>query len=118
MLNRQLTKNFKLSELCCPCCWSFNMPDWMLEKIQAVRDDFGFNMQITSACRCESHNRAVGGEVESRHLSGLAIDVKCNQNGLRKLLIKAAEKNGVTGIGIGKTFLHFDWDKREACWIY
>lgn len=119
MLNKQLTKNFKLSELACPCCWAFDMPEWVLEKIQAVRDEFGFNMTINSGYRCKDHNVKVGGSSTSRHLIGLAIDVKINQNQLRKKILEAAERHGVCGIGVAKTFIHLDWDTtRKSCWIY
>lgn len=33
-------------------------------------------MKVVSACRCKSHNAAVGGSATSRHVTGLACDVE------------------------------------------
>lgn len=112
-----MTKNFKLSELECPCCALFNMPEWMLGKIQRVRDDYGFPMKINSACRCVVKNKEVDGARNSRHLQGIAIDVKVIQGTLRKKLMRVAIDHGVMGIGIYKTFLHLDWGGVDTCWV-
>lgn len=84
----------------------------MLDFIERVRNNYGRPMKINSATRCAAKNFEVGGKVDSAHLSGLAIDVHCVDARFRKRMIKAAYDAGVKGLGLAKTFLHFDLKDR------
>ena len=46
----------------------------MMEQYRAKSGRSG--KPVMSACRCASHNKAVGGSPTSRHLTGYACDVK------------------------------------------
>jgi hypothetical protein len=119
--DRQVSKNFKLSELACPCCGLFNMPEQMIEFLQDVRDRFRFAMKINSAVRCREHNKDVGGTRNSAHLHGLAVDVRITSNVLRARLVRCALESGCRRIGIGKTYVHLDIMASvvdETMWLY
>lgn len=77
-------------------------------------------LRVTSARRSPEKNSRVGGVENSAHLSGLAIDLSCTNSILRKLLIASAVDAATPRIGIGKNYLHFDWDveKPSCIWVY
>ena len=71
---------FKQEEFACKCgkCgMGFNQmkPD-TLSKLEQARKLAGVPFIITSAYRCEEHNKSVGGKANSAHLRGYAVDLK------------------------------------------
>lgn len=87
-----------------------------LNKLQALRDIIGL-LILNSAYRSPSHNKAVGGSPNSKHLLGIAYDV---QNDSKRFtqdqLIEAAIKVGFNGIGRYDTFTHIDARQTPARW--
>jgi len=80
-----LSVNFSRSEFKCKCgdC-NFDTVDAELIKVlQDLHDDLSKNwgakikITINSGCRCETHNRIVGGSLKSQHLTGKAADIEC-----------------------------------------
>jgi hypothetical protein len=72
----------------------------------------------SSVARCEARNRAEGGAIHSAHLTGAADVPVTKENEYR--YIRAAQRAGMTGIGISdNTFMHMD-DKHDpkAVWTY
>lgn len=69
--------NFKKSEFKCPCgkCNGYGdgIASSLLVTLQKLRDKYG-KLQITSGYRCASHNKAVGGSTNSKHMKGQAAD--------------------------------------------
>jgi transcription elongation factor Elf1 len=51
------TKNFKISEFACPCCGKNETSQELLDKLQAIRDVYGFIMQVNSGYRCPQTQR-------------------------------------------------------------
>ncbi|UPW41721.1 peptidase [Peromfec virus RodF8_10] len=48
--------------------------------LDSVRSRFGKPIVINSGYRCPTLNAAVGGVKNSKHLDGLAVDIKCLHN--------------------------------------
>lgn len=73
-------KNFQLSELKCKCggkyCNGFpvGFSYELLRQLQDIRSHFGRAVIITSAVRCNQHNKNVGGTSNSHHKEGKAVD--------------------------------------------
>ena len=68
-------KHFKQSEFRCHCGCGYDAIDLRLVKIlDDIRDHYNSPLIITSGCRCQSHNKAVGGVQGSRHTMGKASD--------------------------------------------
>lgn len=109
----RVSKNFTTEELACPCCNKFYMTDDFIKKLQRLRDLYGKPMKVNSACRCESHNKKVGGVINSFHLitdikPGTAVDVDIRNSSDRYVFLKCAINSGFSGIGIYKSFIHID----------
>lgn len=69
--------HFSRVEFACRCGCGFDTVDAeTLEVARAVRSHFGAPVIVTSGCRCESHNRAIGGAQHSQHVLGRAADIK------------------------------------------
>jgi len=112
-----LTKNIWRYELKCRCGCGFDTLDWeTLEVLQECCDHFArwlkhprVHLTITSAARCEEHNKAVGGSPTSQHLLGRAVDFRIR--GVSPMFVydhltnKYPEKYG---IGCYETFVHLD----------
>ena len=113
-----LTKNFKSTEFDCKgkgCCNKTLIEAQLVEKLQKIRDHFGAAVIINSGYRCSKHNRAVGGVVNSKHLTGMAADIIVR--GISPKDVAAyADKIGFKGIGLYKTFTHVDTRKTKARW--
>lgn len=65
---------------------------------------------VTSWCRCEKHNLAVGGKPDSSHLECLATDLECGPSLYRIKILFFAGVIGFNGIGVAERFIHLDSD--------
>lgn len=115
----KLSEHFSAEELQCPCCRGLVVVPSFVDFLESVRKSYNRPMRISSAYRCEKHNRAVGGSVTSAHLSGRAVDVVVDSSLERIELIKAATRHDVRGLGLAKNFIHLDTlPSRTAAWFY
>jgi uncharacterized protein YcbK (DUF882 family) len=108
----------------CPCCHKLPpdlyrvdnlhpiVYDTLFEAFRQLRERWGKPIPITSAFRCPERNFIVGGERDSVHLFGLALD--CDFDTADDVLdavkiIERVNPNLRLGIYTGqKTFLHLD----------
>lgn len=73
-----LTKNFSKYEFACKCGCGFDDINFNVVLIcQSIRDFLNVPIHINSGCRCEKHNKSVGGVQNSYHSLGLAADLSC-----------------------------------------
>lgn len=121
----QLSKNFNSYEFRCglgsPCsCSTILIDDKLVEYLQKIRDHFGKSITITSAYRCESYNKRIGGATGSYHSKGMAADIVVS--GIApKDVARYAESIGILGIGLYETssdghFVHIDTRTTKAFW--
>jgi len=126
----KLSENFFDWEFWCPCpSCAKGVPEavrvepdaFMVVRLQMVRNDLGESVTINSGVRCYAHNVAVGGSVNSSHLGGYAVDIKCTDDDHRWRLLMALVTNGFKRIGIRKDFVHADVDpdkNKKRLWAY
>jgi zinc D-Ala-D-Ala carboxypeptidase len=121
-----LTENFSLSEVQCKCgqCKGGGRisPD-LMEKLQAMRNETGQPITITSGIRCRQHPESIKRPTSS-HIPlklgdsegkvGHAVDIATGSARRRFFLLEAAFDAGFERIGIGRTFLHLDNDFQKA----
>ena len=104
-------KYFKTSDFTCKCgCGKNNISTGLTALLDELREKIDTPIIINSGCRCVSHNKAVGGKMNSAHVDGLAVDIKVNNSPMRFKIISTACKLGFVRIGIGETFIHLDID--------
>jgi len=83
-----------------------------LDRLQLFVNYFsGEALQITSAYRCEAHNRAVGGSKTSQHMAGKAIDIvnpfnKLKETDIREILFKLGFD--YVEVNLDKNYIHMD----------
>ena len=107
----QLTPNFTLAELACPCCGKCEMDPEFMRRVQVLRDIVGFPLVPVSGYRCRKYNSSLKGAAEdSQHLYGKAIDFRVRNFDAktRYELIQAAFSLSFSGVGIGPVHLHLD----------
>lgn len=117
-----LTKNFSRREFRCRCgrkkCDAAPLDMRLVTALQALRDVVGHSIDVTSGVRCREHNRRVGGAPGSKHLEGIAADIRCEELTPAELAKFAAAvpafANG--GIGIYKSWVHVDVRGKRARW--
>lgn len=82
--------NFTREEFACRCGKCGGFPAEPEEKLvmleQRVRSHFGRAARNSSGVRCKSHNAAVGGVANSRHLTGCAVDFAVSGVSAEKVL--------------------------------
>jgi len=117
----QLTKNFKLSEFKCQCNYA-SCKDTLIDldhlaELQKLRDEVG-PLNITSAYRCEKHNKDVGGSPKSQHVLGTATDLQSKLMTPDELAEACEYFNG---LGYYDSFVHIDsreLDNKVARWDF
>lgn len=77
-------------------------------KLDGLRLEFGEPMIVDSGSRCQHQNQRVGGEKNSQHLLGKAVDIRCPDGLYLRRLLLLAIKHGFTGIGIKTHMMHLD----------
>ena len=118
-MNKKISTHFTNKELDCSCGCGTTVKDEFLVYLELLRIKVNEPLYPTSGGRCFSHNKKVGGVVNSQHPKGLAVDLSCDNSKLRFKIISTAIKLGFTGIGIAETFIHLDRRKENfAIWSY
>ena len=114
----EISRHFSSEEFACKCGCGFDKISMeLVQVLEELREIYRQPITINSGCRCEDHNRKVGGEKGSKHILGEAADIvvrgsspaKVNQYLDRKYPDKY-------GIGLYKTWVHLDVRKEKARW--
>ncbi len=117
-----MPKHYTPADFACHCGCGFDAADAdLIEKLDDLTDLWGKKLAITSGCRCEAHNKKVGGVSASPHLSGRAVDFLVSDARTRYTILQLALHQSFSGIGIGKTFMHLDvkeGEGRPGAWVY
>lgn len=122
----KLTNNFNKSEFECKC--GCEMPEEvyfniqkLANQLQTVRDFIKLPITITNAYRCMEHNTEIGSKPTSQHILGKAADIKVKTKSPEQIYILLdilTEYGNILqgGIGLYRTFTHYDIRKTRARW--
>lgn len=73
-----MTRNLSRAEFACKCgCGLADPHPALVMTVQAIREDLGLPVTISSGCRCAKHNAAVGGSAGSFHQPKADFDGYC-----------------------------------------
>jgi zinc D-Ala-D-Ala carboxypeptidase len=117
--------NFKAKEFQCSHCGADGIKEAVLVKLQAMRNDYGKPMRITSGYRCPQHPVEAKKTAPGAHALGLAADIGVEGAEAHRIL-NLAFMHGFTGIGVQQKgtgrFIHVDVRNGElpgpAVWSY
>jgi len=115
----KITKNFDREEFTCKCgCGYDTINSNLVHRLQVIRDIIRVPIIILSGCRCQKHNKAVGGKVASLHLTADAADwvVEARNAHLHIMLQEMLSEwsGGFHYYPVGKgDFFHTDIGKRR-----
>ncbi len=74
-MSNRISPHFSRHEFACRCGCGFDTVDSeVLNILETVRPHYMVQVTITSGCRCEEHNKAVGGSKNSQHVKARAVD--------------------------------------------
>ena len=117
----QITKNFSTTEMHCQCsygCGQDEMQDEFMRMLQALRDEAGFALRISSGRRCQLHNSDISSHKVKAgiHTFGRAVDILTGHINTSSVLnlVKLAQNIGFNGLGLNfrnerkSRFLHLD----------
>lgn len=117
----KLSQNFTTQEFACRCGCGFDQPNpRLVTALEELRAKLGNrSIVITSGCRCDNHNRNVGGSPSSQHLRGAAADIAVYGISGADLYLYSRDIPDIKGFGAGKTWAHIDVRiGREVRWRY
>lgn len=108
-------KYFSKSEFACHCggkyCNGFpaNPKEKLIRVADAVRKNLGAPASVSSGVRCTQHNTNVGGVVNSRHLTGRAMDFCVSGKTSAQLLAEVKKHPEIRyAYIIDSSFVHMD----------
>ena len=106
-MNWALYPNFSEAEFRCRHTQKCEMKPDFMRVLQAIRNEYGKPMTITSGYRHWTHPvEARKGHTTGEHTRGTCVDIACADGRTRFELVQIALKHGITRIGIAKTFVH------------
>ena len=112
------SKYFKREEFSCSCGCGFQAVDVeLLEILTDIREFFDKPVTINSACRCEKHNKSIGGSKNSQHTKGMACDIvvqDVNPANVQQYVLGKYEDS--KGIGLYGAFTHIDVRPNKSRW--
>jgi zinc D-Ala-D-Ala carboxypeptidase len=113
---------FSKEEMQCHCCdFIGEGAEHLADRLDDVRSKMKIPMKIVSWSRCEKHNKEVGGEDNSAHLRGNAVDIACPNTNYRHVLIGMLYAAGFKRMGAYKAgWIHADIDEtlpQNVFWI-
>ena len=112
-----MSKNFQYAEFSCKCCKYTIINNHLQAILELVRAHFKQPVTITSATRCKTHNKNVGGKDASRHLTGEAADIVVKSTNPQKVYDYINSIFPYTlGLGNYDNFTHIDVRETHARW--
>ncbi|MBN1839484.1 MAG: peptidase M15 [Campylobacterales bacterium] len=118
MIDWQKIKHFKKEEFTCKCgCGLNNISDELVLALDIARKNSNFPFIINSACRCETHNKKIGGVKDSAHVKGLAVDISIPDDTVRFIIVSALLNVGFKRVLMYDTFIHVDVDLTKPQFI-
>jgi hypothetical protein len=123
MMTKPITsRHFKEYEFqrCSPPCSLQDMDQGFMDKMDATREDYGKPLTPTSAYRSPAHDKSKGRSGTGDHPQHKGLDVTSGNGRDNWNLRQAAEKNGITRIGISKKFTHLGDGNgaKRVLWTY
>lgn len=82
-----------------------------MDKFDEVREKANIPLVINCAYRSKEWDKSKGRSRISAHTKGVALDIRCNNTQTRMKIVRALIEVGCRRIGIGKTFVHADFDE-------
>ena len=111
MINWSEVKYFKQEEFTCKCgCGFNNINEELVLSLDISRGFAKVPFSINSACRCDKHNKQIGGVKDSAHCKGLAVDISTYSDIIRFAIVEALLHAGFTRVLMYDTFVHVDMD--------
>lgn len=93
----------------------------LAKNLEVLRKHIGQPIRITSGFRSKEHNKKIGGALNSYHVLGMAADIQVAKmtpeqvaKAVELLISEGKMKQG--GVGIYKTWLHYDHRGTKARW--
>jgi uncharacterized protein YcbK (DUF882 family) len=117
-MNRLPSTYFKRKEFACKCGCGQNVVDAELLKVlDDLRSHFDNLVIIKSGNRCIKYNKKVGGAKKSKHIKGIAADIRVKYIFPKQVYKYLNEKYSKKyGLGIYKTWVHIDVRTNKARW--
>ena len=113
------SKHFAKYEFICKCgkCRSVEMDPHIISILELVRKHFSKPVIITSAYRCPTHNKNVGGAPLSKHVQAIAVDIKVKDVN-PSVVYKFVDETFPYSLGVGSynSFTHIDVRETKARW--
>ena len=125
-MDKQLTKNFKLSEFRCKD--GTDVPEdlmenvqFLAENLQILRDKIGLPITVISGYRSPKYNRKIGGARKSQHMTAKAADIivrGMKPDDVRDKILSLIKEGKMATGGVGRytTFTHYDTRGWNARW--
>tara|TARA_R100001594_G_scaffold28949_1_gene54367 strand:- start:4437 stop:4814 length:378 start_codon:yes stop_codon:yes gene_type:complete len=122
----KLTENFDIKEWRCHDGTDvpYNLVDnvkALAVNLQVLRETVGRPVNIISGYRNPSYNKRIGGAKRSYHMKAMAADIRVK--GMTPAEVKAAIEGLISdgkmeqgGLGLYKSFVHYDNRGRKARW--
>ncbi len=117
-MDGRISVHFREEEFACGCgCGRKDVSMVLVLALECVRERFGRPVRVNSGRRCVKRNRAVGGEADSRHLTGEAADIVVDGVPAARVAKYAGELlAGWGGVGAYGGFTHIDVRREKARW--
>lgn len=106
---------------CSPSCSLQDMKQNFINLLDLAREIADIPFVLNSAYRSSAYDKSKGRSGTGAHTKGVAVDIRCNSDKNRYLIIDALRAVGFTRIGIGKTYIHVDADEtktQNVIWHY
>lgn len=117
------SKHFKEAEFnnCSPACSLQNMQQETIVKLDSAREIAGIPFVLNSAYRSPEWDKSKGRSGTGAHTLSRAVDIRCNTERNRFIVVDALIKAGFTRVGIAKTYIHADdspTHTQQVIWLY
>ena len=103
----KLSEHFVSREFTCRCCGETKVNFMLVLKLEDLRTKLNKPIIITSGYRCPKHNKEVGGVKDSKHMYGIAVDVKVNGVSPSEVA-KVAKEVGFSFVKVYSSWTHID----------